>query len=368
MFLPAVVVALTACPPSWAAPVVKSTAAIRAQLGREALAVLSGLAGDADAEVRAAVASSWGELGNRAAMPLLKRALTDANSDVRVAAASSLYRLGDIQGLLALIDETKAPEKTSSPSTPAQALLGMARDAARARATRALGAIAGEAARATLTAAKADPAGEVRDAAMVALARLGDKNAAAPFVLALKDKDEGVRVSAARSLGMIGREGRSELEKLIANDPSASVRVEACAALGGFPEANVVQTLTSALHDKNPRLRSAAVRALAQRRELASTVALKGLMDGAPAPELALTAMSGLAERGEDIDFSLLDLTLGQDDPELKSLAVRSLSATKKPQALQLLAKVMHADPTGKIRAEAAAAVISRLRRIEADK
>lgn len=347
--------------------VVLSTAAARAQFGREALALLSESGLDPDPEVRASVAETWGKLGNRAAIPFLKRALTDANPDVRIAASASLYRLGEVDGLTNLIDETKTAGG-APPTTPAQELRRMARDAARARAVLKLGEAAGEAARAALKSAQEDPAGEVRDAAAIALARLGAADMAAPFLSAITDADEGVRASAARSLGLIGRQGRDTLAKLAATDASASVRAEAAGALGSFGDPGDIAVLTAALADKNGRVRLAAGRALARRNESASTAALKALLEKSPPPELALVAQAGLADRGEDPDLGLADLTLGQDDPELKSLAVRVLAAARRPEAVELLAKALREDPSQRIRAEAAAAIIVRLRRVEAPK
>jgi HEAT repeat protein len=53
---------------------------------------------------------------------------------------------------------------------------------------------------------------------------------------------------------------------------------------------------------------------------------------------------------------------LAQTDPELKSLAVRVLAASTRPQAVELLSKALSADPSARTRAEAAAAIVARLR------
>jgi HEAT repeat protein len=344
--------------------VVKSTAAVRAELGREAVALLSSSGGDPDPEVRASVAATWGLLGNRAAVPFLKKALGDANPDVRIAAAASLYRLGEVDGLTNLIDETKNLGG-ASPTTPAQELRRMARDAARARAVIKLGEIAGENARAAIVSAHQDPEGEVRDAAAIALARLGDAGSSGPFLSAIADADEAVRASAARSLGLIGREGRDILGKTASSDASVAARAEACAALGSFSDPASTDILAAALKDKSGRVRLAAARALARRAEPGSTAALKALLEKAPPPELALIAQAGLADRGEEVELGLADLTLGQGDPELKSLAVRVLAAARRPEALDLLSKAMRGDASRRVRVEAAAAVIVRLRRSE---
>jgi|CXWL01.1.fsa_nt_gi HEAT repeat protein len=367
MFLAVVVSAFIVSTHASAAAVAKSTATNRAELGREALAVLSQSTNDSDPEVRAAVAASWGSLGNRAAAPFLRRAINDANTDVRIAAAASMHKLGDIQGMLKLIDETKVPANAAAPTTPAQELKRMARDAARVRAVLKLAEVAGEGARTALKASYEDSEGEVRDAAAIALARLGEDYVGAPFLAAVRDPDEYVRASAARSLGLIGRDGRETLGRLAATDASVGVRSEACGALASFADPAASTILIAALKDKSARVRIAAVRALAKRNDPPSTAALKSLLEKAPPAELALIATAGLAERGEAVDLGLLDLTLGQGDPELKSLAVRALTAAKRPEAMDLLAKAVRTDASRRIRVEAAAAIIARLRRIEAE-
>lgn len=342
------------------APVAVSTAS-PAALGREAVAILAGKSSDPDPEARAVALAAWGELGNRAAVPRLKAALSDDNRDVRIAAAAALTKLGDVQGLVSLIDETK-PLVSGAAASPADELRRMARDAARARATLKLGETSGQSSLEALRSLLADPAGEVRDAAAIALARLGQGDSG-QFLEAMKDTDEATRASGARSLGLIGRDGLELLKKALASDPSVSVRAEAAAALGSFSDPASAGLLAAALGDKSGRVRLAAARALARREEPASTAALKKLADQAPPPELALTAAAALAARGQDADLSLAELTMGQKDAELKLLAVRVLAGSRAPQARELLASAMRGDAEPRVRAAAAAAVIGQLRR-----
>lgn len=342
---------------------VVSTAPSAALLGREAVSLLARQAKDPDPEVRAAVAATWGTLGNRAAIPLLRRALEDDKADVRAAAAFSLNRLGEVQGLTALIDETKSVRSGPS-ANPADELRRMARDAARARATLRLGET-GAAAKEALQSALRDASGEVRDAAAIALARLGLRNSE-QFLAALKDPDEGIRASAAKALGLIARDGLPELKKLLAADPGVSVRAQAAESIGAFgsdPEG--ASALIAALKDKSPRVRLSALKALALRDGKDSTAVLKALLAQSPHPEPALIATAALAARGEDADLNLPELTLGQKDPELKALAVEALAASKTPRARDLLVKTMREDTEARVRVQAAAALIDSLRRTE---
>jgi HEAT repeat protein len=153
------------------------------------------------------------------------------------------------------------------------------------------------------------------------------------------------------------------LKKTLASDSSAVVRSEAAAALGSFADPVATMQLAAALLDKSPRVRLSAVHALAQHNDPTSTAALKTLVDRAPQPEFALVALAALAGRGEDVDLSLPELTLSQKDFELKALAVTALAASRRPQAQDLLVRTMRQDADPRIRVQAAAAVVTRLRR-----
>lgn len=342
----------------------KSTAtlvAARAELGREALGVLAGRGADPDPEVRAIVADAFGELGNKAAAGLLRARLKDANPDARAAAAAALHKLGDVRGLTALIDETK-PLAWGEARTPAEQLRRMAKDAARARAVLRLGEVAGAAAEEALESALRDPAGEVRDAAAVALGRLGREDTIAPFLASLEDSDNEVRAYALGRLGLAGRGGRESMLRF-AVDASTAVRAEAVLALGAYNDAAACEAAAAALKDKSGRVRLAAVKALARQDAPDSTLALKALLDGAPPPEPALRAAEALLRRGSDLDLSLAELTMAQRDPELRLLAVGVLAASPRTEALEHLARAMREDGDNRVRARAAAALIARLKR-----
>lgn len=335
-------------------------AAARAELGREALGVLIGRASDPDAEVRAAVASAFAELGNRAAAGVLRNRLKDDNADTRAAAAAGLHKLGDVRGLTALIDETK-PLAWGAAKSPAEELRRMARDAARARAVLRLGEAAGGLAKEALENALKDPAGEVRDAAAVALGRLGREDVMTPFYESLQDPDAEVRAYAIARIGQVGRGGRDQVLAAVV-DVSTAVRAEAVAALPAWGDAAAVAALSGALKDKSGRVRLAAVRALARVDSPESTLALKALLDGAPPAEPALIATAALLRRGHELDLSLPELTLGQRDPELRLLAVAALAESPRPEALSLLAKALREDADARVRVKAAQALIARLK------
>jgi HEAT repeat protein len=285
----------------------------------------------------------------------------DTNPDVRISAAASMSKLGDVRGQEALISEIQ-PLKMDDSASPAEELRRMARDAARARAALKLGMTETAESAEALRAALADASGVVRDAAAIALAKLG-QGASTQFTEALKDSDESVRASAARSLGLIGRDGLDGLKKALSSDVSVSVRAEAATALGSFSDGASLALLITALSDKSGRVRLSATRALARRGEPNSTVALKKLLDQSPSPEISLIAMSALSSRGEDVDITLAELTLGQKDPELKQLAVNLLSNSHRPQSQELLVRTMRDESAPRASALAAQALVALMRK-----
>ena len=109
-------------------------------------------------------------------------------------------------------------------------------------------------------------------------------------------------------------------------------------------------------------------RALARRDEKDSTLALKALLAQSPPPEPALIAIAALAERGEEAELDLPEITLGQKDPELKALAVSVLASSRKPRARELLIKTMRENADARTQVRAASALVAGLRRVEPSK
>jgi HEAT repeat protein len=334
-----------------------------AALGKRAVALISEYSQMDDADARALAASAWGQIGNKAALPVLRKALKDKNVIVRIEAATSLQKLGESQraglALEALI--LKAPAQGDA--TPEDEMRRVARDKARAKAISRLSEFGGEDAVALFEKTLEDPSQIVREATSIALARMGLEEFAAPFVQALRDEDAGLRAQAARSLGEIGRLEYLPAVKEAATDSSASVREAAMTALAGFEGFGAAPTMAEGLKDEDPRVRAAALASLAKVPDPDTTAALRETLAEAKAPEAALKAQAGLARRGHSVDLGLASRTLEAKDSDLKALALEVMKEAPGDEASLLLKRAMDGQTDPRLKLGAAAALVRRLQR-----
>lgn len=113
-----------------------------------------------------------------------------------------------------------------------------------------------------LTAALKDPSADVREQAAFALGQIRDPRAAGALTAALKDENASVREQAAFALGQLrSREAVPALIEAL-RDPSASVREQAAFALGQIGDERAIDALTAALKDTNAEVRRHAAFAL----------------------------------------------------------------------------------------------------------
>ncbi|HAM35825.1 MAG TPA: hypothetical protein DEB40_12160 [Elusimicrobia bacterium] len=340
-----------------------AVAAERSGLGRQALRFLAGRAGDPDPDVRAAVAAAWGEIGNRAALPMLKKSVKDRNDYVRVEAAVSLHRLGQEQGRQALMTLVRSSAVPEGKLSAAQEMRFMARTKARAAALIRLSEMGNEDVVALMESTLSDPSGAVRDATAVALCRLGlDEEFSKQFLEAAQDKDDSVRAAAIKALGDAGLASARPALIAAAGDPSAAVRAEAVAALAAAVDQTLAPVFVERLKDENPRVRYLAAGGLSRISEDSAVApVLRRLAADEKTPDLALKALAGLAGRGEKIDISLAERSLSANDIDGRMLALEVLFAAPGDESLRLLARVMDEDASVRVRVAAASMLVRRL-------
>jgi cyclophilin family peptidyl-prolyl cis-trans isomerase/HEAT repeat protein len=190
----------------------------------------------------------------------------------------------------------------------------------------------------------ASPSVEVRRRAVVAVGRIGDPAASALLVQMLaRDGSPAVRADAAFALGLLGDTSTVVLDALRAaaprdwtpvRDAETTVVVEVVGALGRLgtdrARAEVVEVLrrTHPGADRHSR-RIAAEGLLAVwkfREGAGRTVSAASFLD-IPDPELRWRAALALVRLGEPDGAARLVPALGDDDPRVRAMAARSLTA-----------------------------------------
>jgi HEAT repeat protein/beta-lactamase regulating signal transducer with metallopeptidase domain len=206
---------------------------------------------DESSDVRHAAAWSLGEIGDRRAVEPLTAALEDRDEDVRAVAAKSL----------SLINRHSDNENNGDDYSKNQALtenLKKTQENARAQLVPSVDDTEVK----PLLDALEDEDVYVRDEAITALGRLGDKRAVEPLIVLLRDQNVYIRDNAITALGQIG--DRRAVEPLIATlqDRNVYIRDNAITALGGLRDPRAVAPLVALLKDGNVYIRDNAAEAL----------------------------------------------------------------------------------------------------------
>jgi HEAT repeat protein len=226
---------------------------------------------------------------------------------------------------------------------------------------------------------------ETRQAAAVALGRIGDRRATLPLVAALDDRE--LAVPAAGALARIG--DRAAFDALLARlgDPDPSIRQAVIAALNSIGHPDMPPRVADLLGDPDPLVRESAVRiagyfgypecldrflACCQdpvesvRRTAVEHAALfeDDRMFDALAHALAsdvaavrAAAASALARASHRSAGPMLTAALHDSDPWVRYAVVRSLGVTGDPAALRELVPMLREDPAPHVRLAAIDAI-----------
>jgi MFS family permease len=119
-----------------------------------------------------------------------------------------------------------------------------------------------------------DVALPVREQAAIALGEIGDSRATGPLLRKLADPASGITPAAATALGKIGDQAALPSLAAAAQLGPPSRQLAALEALGRLTDPHVVDVLLSLLDDPDAGVRTAVIRALAEREEPRSAPAL----------------------------------------------------------------------------------------------
>ncbi len=282
-----------------------------------------------DSESRQEAATALGGLGNARALEPLTLALADGDPKVRRAAAAASETLGEVKWTRWVKGDDKDFER-----------LG---DSGQAQIVE------------PLILAMEDPDRKDREAAVKALAKLGDLRAVDSLIQALEDNDHSLRCAAARALGALG--DTRAVEPLI-RAFSLSGMEAAADALGTLGDTRAVEPLIRAL-DKSPLAAAEALGELGDSRAVQPLIGT--LWEFSYSRKKSAAALDKLGEpawkewvRGEDEDFTRLGtsgdpravvplinaLERGKNYFETKC-AVQALGSLGDPRALSPLAKAL---------------------------
>lgn len=334
----------------------------------KAFALLTSAMKDADPDVRALAAGQWGRIGSAAAKGPLRAALRDDSPYVRLAAAKSLRGLGDAGGVgtveSIVARAPKLPEKGKALGA-AEEMRFIKINKVRVAAARTLGEISkSTSSAAVLRKTFSEPDGTVRDAAAVALARMGAGEGLEDFVAALEAEDPAVRAQAAAALGDAGSADYAGAVSALADDPEPRVRSEAMAALGRIGSGAALSALRKGLGDEDELVRSKAIESLGMLGLREALPWLRAARESAPNVYVRLLAISAgarLGGRGEG-DVEAAQRALSQKDADTRLLAVECLEALGGEGGVKENLEAALEDGDARVRVRAAGALLKLFR------
>ncbi|HUT36110.1 MAG TPA: HEAT repeat domain-containing protein [Planctomycetota bacterium] len=340
----------------------------------------------ASPQVQVALIEVLAQRGDAAAAPAIIEATRSTEPPVRVAALRALGFLGE-PAAVAVLAEAAAKSEGATQEAAKEALarirgtgvreamaeqLGKASPAAQAELVRALGVRRDTAAvPALLKMAKGDDAA-ARAAALRSLGQLADETAVAELVgLLVRAVADADREAIEKALGAIcSRSQRADAcaAPILAAVKSAAApaRASLLRAIGRLNVPGATQALRAGVEDKEPAVRDAAIRTLAENAGLDAAPDLLRLAKEAAEPAHRVLALRGywrlaglagdkpLEERWRMCEAAMA----ASQRPEEKKLGLTELASLPHPGALKL-AESLCADAAVKAEAEAAAVRIA---------
>jgi HEAT repeat protein len=278
---------------------------------------------DPAAAVRAAAATSLGQLNNPRVLPVLLRVLRDESEKVHQAAIAALGSLGQ-PALNPLLEARQSEE-----------------EAVRTGAWLALEQLAHKF-KADLTSQDV----EVRVTAVESLGRIGNPAHAKALTLLLMDKEERVRLAAARSLERLQNPATKVLLRQAMQRPeeTAPVRLAATIALGKMGDEGALQKLVADLDDPDDAVRVSAAIALGESGTAAAPLLRTALKSGPP--PVRAGAARALGALGDEQSVPDLLAALQDSEPYVRATAALSLGEIGSEEAVEpLLGLLDDADP-----------------------
>jgi len=356
--------------------------------GERAVELLVPLLQDPSPEIRARAAQSLGGLKAGAAAPQLAQLLRDPKGEVRAAAASALAEIELTSACSPIIAALSEECRRDDPSEQARAAfieaISRLADGGRPELTEALvslprpvaarlaAALEGVGAIPRWLAEPEEAAGEeLLSALLAATSQLGVSH---PFLEALDDSEEHVRLRAAAALGHSRSPAALSAVAALLNDPDAAVRSQAARSLATLAHPLALQPLAQAAADPDPAVRLAAVAGLRQviaRREAWRADSLPAELDVNAAladAQRAVLVAAGDAEadiRAEAAQVlpsftaveaaeTLVNLALSDRDQAVVRIATDGIAAAATPHLRRMVASALE-DPDESRRARAIA-------------
>jgi HEAT repeat protein len=301
--------------------------------GKITIALLDHVLTDPETDIRREAAATLGDLRDNRAVPPLLRALNDRDDNVQDAAIQSLKRLDDRSAAAALVPKLAH----GSPNVrwrAAQTLKSLSWQPRTVAEQIAFHVATGELERLAAFGAAAIPAltdvfnagtPEQKVAVAGVLGEIADPGGFKILQGAVRDHDPRLRTAAIYALARTGAQAAAPALIPALRDSERNVRLAAASALGTAGDPQAVEPLIKLLNDKDWEVRSAALESLGRLGDSRAFPSVAKHLDDAD-PEVREVAVETLGRVGDESIIEKLVLTMVDAHSGVRMAATRALA------------------------------------------
>ncbi|OGS24325.1 MAG: hypothetical protein A2297_10005 [Elusimicrobia bacterium RIFOXYB2_FULL_48_7] len=296
------------------------------------------------------------EFSYKSLTPEFKKLLKDKSDLVKIEAARSLFRMKDKSGLPVLIELLKGRVKVSPKDPPVKRAKALAKNMICAKAADVIGEIGDSSVIPLLKEAVKEKGGQVKDAAIVALIKLGDKTEEKVIIYGLDSYEMDIRRKACEILGEVKSEKAREKIRALLKHWDKGVRQSAVVALGKYADKNYGDEIRALLLDKEDGVRRGAAEALGYLGDVKYIPQLKEAL-GDDNGFVRLYAAQALYKMGDSSAEGFLISVLRTEDSDARLKTVQLFADYGTPESVPYLEDTFNNEKNELIRLNIAGAI-----------
>ncbi|OGS17682.1 MAG: hypothetical protein A3J83_08910 [Elusimicrobia bacterium RIFOXYA2_FULL_40_6] len=302
------------------------------------------------------------ELNDKSLIPEIKKFLKDKSDLVKIEAAKSLFKYKDKAGTAVLSEILKSRVKVSFDDTPVKRARAMAKNMICAKAALALGESSDPSVIPLLNEVSKEKDGQIKDSAITALIKLGDKTRLKVIISGLDNDEMSVRVKACQILGDLKEEkAKSKLMEFL-KYWDKGVRQAAVIALGKFGDSQDGEAIRALLLDKEEDVRAGAAEALGYIGDAKYVPQLKSMLEDKNG-FVRLYSAESLYKMGDLSGESFMTSVLRMDDADARLKSVQLFSAYGNVTNIEFLDDAFLTEKNELVRLNMACAIVKIIER-----
>ncbi|OGS21294.1 MAG: hypothetical protein A2252_08500 [Elusimicrobia bacterium RIFOXYA2_FULL_39_19] len=302
------------------------------------------------------------DLKDKSSIQTIKSFLKDKSELVKIEAARGLSMLDDKSGIAVLIEIIKSKVVVQYNDPPTKRAKAMVKNMTCAKAVKALGETGDKASISLLKELSKDKDGQIKDAAIIALMKTGDRTDEKLFIEGLNSYEMVVRQKSCEVLGDLKEEKVKDTLKSFLKHWDKGVKQSACIALGKIGDKTYGENIAGLLEDKDEVLRMAAAESLGYLGDPKYVPRLREKLNDTNG-FVRLYALESLYKLGDTINSNFIIASLRSTDADARQKAVNIMALYGGSESIEILDDLYKYERNELIRINIAGAIVKILSR-----